>query len=185
MISCSDWIQIIIAGTTFIGIVVSLIISIITLRQNKKIIEYANRAEIIFYIDYNPQINMYFLIIKNFGKSVGKLISLDVTPRLDWKQTKFKQELNPLTDAKDILLAPNQKVSSWFDFNDYPDKKFNVRIKYSSNDKIYEEQYKIDLSYVNNIDWLTQNSFDDQSSDNKEVLFKINDSIRDLTDKFR
>lgn len=184
-VSYSDWIQIIIAFITFMGIIVSLIISIITLIQNRNIIENSNKADLIFYIDYNPQISTYFLIIKNFGNSVGKLISLEVTPKLDWKKTKFKQDLVALTEARNILLAPNQKVSSWFDFKGYPDNKFSVKIEYSSNNKIYRNEYSIDLNYINNVDWLTQYAFDDTSKDNKEALYKINNSIRDLTDKFR
>lgn len=181
----SDIIQICIAIITFLGIIVSIIISILTLRQNNKIIKESNRAQIVFYIDYNPTCNMYFLIIKNFGNSIGKLISIDINPKLDWNKTNLKQELIPLTEAKDILLAPKQKVSSWFDFKDYPDKKFKVKVKYETLNKIYEDEYSIDLDYINNIDWLTQYSFDDQSKDNKEVLYKINNSIKDLTDKFR
>ena len=114
----SDIIQICIAIITFLGIIVSIIISILTLRQNNKIIKESNRAQIVFYIDYNPTCNMYFLIIKNFGNSIGKLISIDINPKLDWNKTNLKQELIPLTEAKDILLAPKQKVSSWFDFKD-------------------------------------------------------------------
>ena len=184
-ISVSDWIQIFIALITLIGVLVSTLIAIKTLKQNNNMIEESNKANIAFYIDYNPACNMYFIIIKNFGNSIGKLLSLDVSPKLDWQKTKFKQELTPLTESKNILLAPNQKVSSWFDFNEYPDKKFDVKIKYESLNKIYENSYSIDLTYVNNIDWLTQYSFDDTTKDNKEVLYKINNSIRDLTDKFR
>ncbi|NMA50488.1 MAG: hypothetical protein GX951_01385 [Mollicutes bacterium] len=183
--SCSDWIQFAMTIITLIGVIVSLIISIVTLRQNKNIIEESNRAYLLFYIDYNPQIDMYFLIIKNFGKSIGKLISLEVAPELDWSKTTFKQEISPLTKAKDILLAPNQKVSSWFEFNEYPDKEFDIKITYSSNNKVYTDKYKINLDYIENIDWLAQYPLDDKTDDNKEVLYKINNSIRDLTDKFR
>lgn len=142
-ITTADWIQIIIAGFTFIGIIVSIAIAISTLKQNNKIIKESNRAQINFYIDYNPTCNMYFIIIKNFGNSIGKLISLDITPKLDWNKTNFKQDLTPLTEATNILLAPNQKVSSWFDFKDYPDKLFKVNIKYKTLNKVYEEKYEI------------------------------------------
>ena len=184
-ISLSDWVQIIIAFITFFGIIVSIVITIITMRKNSKTIEEANRAQIIFYIDYNPSCDMYFLIIKNFGNSVGKVIDIDISPKLDWKKTEFNQEIKALTDAKNILLAPNQKVSSWFDFNNYPDKVFNVIIKYSTLNKIYCESYTIDLNYIDNIDWLFPSVIDDHSTNEKAVLYKINNTLRDLTDKFR
>lgn len=184
-ITTSDWIQIIIAFITFLGIIVSIIITVVTIKKNSKVIRESNRAQIIFYIDYNPTCDMYFLIIKNFGKSIGKLLKLQIAPKLDWQKTKFEQDRIPLTEATDILLAPGQKVSSWFDFKEYPDKVFDVIIEYETLNEVYKDNYKIDLNYISNIDWLTPYPLDDHSKDNKAVLYKINNSIRDLTDKFR
>ena len=157
-ISIADWIQIAIDIITFFGIIVSIIITIITLRKNSKTLTEANRAQIIFYIDYNPACEMYFLIIRNFGKSIGKLTKIDITPKLDWKKTRISQDMKPLTAAKNIMLAPNQK---------------------------YVDKYTIDLNYISNIDWLFPHPIYDHTKDNKAVLYKINNSIRDLTDKFR
>ena len=184
-ITTSDWIQIIIAFITFLGIIVSIIITVVTIKKNSKVIRESNRAQIIFYIDYNPACDMYFLIIKNFGKSIGKLLKLQIAPKLDWQKTKFEQDRIPLTEATDILLAPGQKVSSWFDFKEYPDKVFDVIIEYETLNEVYKDNYKIDLNYISNIDWITPYPLDDHSKDNKAVLYKINNSIRDLTDKFR
>ena len=157
-ISIADWIQIAIDIITFFGIIVSIIITIITLRKNSKTLTEANRDQIIFYIDYNPACEMYFLIIRNFGKSIGKLTKIDITPKLDWKKTRISQDMKPLTAAKNIMLAPNQK---------------------------YVDKYTIDLNYISNIDWLFPHPIYDHTKDNKAVLYKINNSIRDLTDKFR
>ena len=52
-ITTSDWIQIIIAFITFLGIIVSIIITVVTIKKNSKVIRESNRAQIIFYIDYN------------------------------------------------------------------------------------------------------------------------------------
>ena len=181
----SDLIQIIIAIITFLGIIVSIIITIVTIRKNSMVIKEASRAQIVFYIDYNPACNMYFLIIKNFGKSIGKLLEIKTNPKIDWSIAKFSQDISALTEAKNIMLAPNQKVSSWFDFEDYPDRVFEVEILYESLGEKYVEKYTIDLNYIDNIDWIFPSVKDDCSSDNKAVLYKINNSIRDLTDKFR
>lgn len=183
--TASDWIQIAIAIITLLGIITSLVISICTLKQNSKVIEDSNKANIILYIDFNPTTSRYYIIIKNFGHSVGKLISIKITPKLNWKKTKFNQDMKPITDSKNVLLSPNQKIASWFDFKDYPDRKFKVTLKYESLEKLYTNEYEIDLSFVDNIDWLIQYSFDDNTQDNKEALYKINNSIQDLTDKFR
>ena len=182
-ISTSDWIQIIIAGITLFGIFVSVAIAVVTLVQNYKVIRNNSRAHILFYIDYHPQINRYFLVIKNFGNDVGKLIKIEVTPKLDWSKCKFKQNLKPLTDVTNVLLAPKQKISSWFDFNEYPDKLFKVKLSYKTLNKIYTEEYQIDLSFINNKDWIHNYSFDDTSNDYKEVLYRINNSILELSQK--
>lgn len=182
-ISTSDWIQIIIAGITFFGILVSSAIALATLIQNHKVIKNNSRAHIIFYVDYHPQTNRYFLVIKNFGNDVGKLIKIEITPKLDWSKCKFKQDLKPLTDATDVLLAPNQKISSWFDFDEYPDKVFKVKLSYITSNKTYTEEYQIDLSFINNKDWIHNYAFDDTSSNYKEVLYRINNSILELSQK--
>lgn len=184
-LATSDWIQIIIAILSFIGIVTSIVIAVSTLKQNSRMIKENTRAYIVLYIDYHPQTNRYFLVIKNFGKSIGKLISIDVSPKLDWKRCKFKQNIKPLTESKNVLLAPGQKISSWFDFEKYPDKFFNVKLTYQTLNKDYTEMYTIDLNWLDNKDWIHNYSFDDQSDDYKEILYRINNSILEVSDNLK
>ncbi len=179
----SDKIQIIIALITFLGIIVSIIIAIVTALQNSKMIRESSRANIVFYIDYHPQRDTYFLVIKNFGNSIGKLLNIEILPILDWTKTNFNQELNPLTASKNVTLAPNQKISSWFDFRDYPDTVFKVKVSYKTLGKKYTEEYTINLDYIKNLDWLHSYAFDDTSSDYKEALYKINNSILEISDR--
>ena len=181
----SDLIQVLIAIISSIGVLTSIIIAIFTLIQNNKMIRDNSRAYIVFYIDYHPQTNRHYLVIKNFGKSIGKLISIDVSPKLDWELCEFKQTLTPLNESKNVLLAPNQKISSWFDFNEYPDKVFNVSLKYQTLKKTYIEKYIIDLNWLNNKDWLHNYAFDDMSDDYKNVLYGINNSILEVSDALR
>lgn len=179
----SDIIQLTLLIVTALGTCTSIWISISTLRQNSKMIEDNSRAYIIFYIDYHPQTNKYYLVIKNFGNSIGKLDYVRVTPKLDWKKAKSNIELHALTDSTNVLLAPGQKISSWFDFDEYPDKVFDVELVYETMNKSYTENYKIDLSYLNNFEWLHNYAFDDLSKDNKQVLYKINNSILEISDR--
>lgn len=182
-ITTSDWIQIVIAGITLFSVVSSLIIAIKTLRQNNRMINDSSRAHIIFYIDYHPQTNKYYLVIKNFGNAIGKLKFIKVNPNLDWHKTNANLDINSLTDSTNVLLAPNQKISSWFDFDKYPDKVFNIELAYETMGKTYIENYKIDLSYLDNYEWLHSYAFDDESKDYKQVLYKINNSILELSQK--
>ena len=135
-LTTADWIQIGIAIITLIGIDVSLFIALATLKQNRKIFLESNRANIMFYVDYHPQTMRYFLVIKNFGNSIGKLLNIEITPKLDWKKSDVPQKMKPLTESTNVLLAPNQKISSWFPFKNYPDKIFDVKISYKTLNKI-------------------------------------------------
>lgn len=183
--STTDWIQFWLAVGTVILAAISVIAMIVTIIQNKKINFETSKAQIVFYIDYDIGQHSYYLIIKNFGKSIGKLLNITVTPKIDWSKAHFKQDMKALTDSKNVLLAPNQKISSWFDFNKYPDKVFDVHIEYETLGKIQVEDYQINLEYIQNIDWTFQYAFDDASNDYKKVLYEINNNIKCLSDKFR
>lgn len=182
-ITTSDWIQIFIAVITLFSVISSVVIAVKTLKQNNKMIKDNSRANIIFYIDYHPQTDKYYLVIKNFGNSIGKLIYVKITPNLDWHKTNVNLNINPLTDSANVLLAPGQKISSWFDFDNYPDKVFDIELAYKTMDETYVENYKIDLSYLSNYEWLHSYAFDDNSKDYKRVLYKINNSILELSQK--
>lgn len=182
-ITVSDWIQIIIAIITLFSVISSIVIAVKTLKQNNKMIKDNSRAHIIFYIDYHPQTDKYYLIIKNFGNSIEKLKFIKITPNLDWNKTNVNSNINPLTDSTNVLLAPGQKISSWFDFDNYPDKIFDIKLSYETMNETYVENYKIDLSYLNNYEWLHSYAIDDNSKDYKQVLYKINNSILELSQK--
>lgn len=182
-ISTSDWIQIIIAAITLFSVVSSIVIAVKTLRQNNKMIKDNSRAYIIFYIDYHPQTGKYYLVIKNFGNSIGKLKFIKINPNLDWHKTTANLNINSLTNSTNVLLAPGQKISSWFDFDTYPDKIFNVELAYETMEETYFENYQIDLSYLSNYEWLHSYAIDDNSKDYKQVLYKINNSILELSQK--
>lgn len=181
----SDIIQIVIAIVTFLGIIISSIIAIASIKQNNKILEENSRANILLYVDYSPSHDRYYIVIKNFGNSLGKVLYIKTTPRLEWKKTKFNQDIKAITESNNFVLAPNQKISSWFDFKEYPEQKFDVEIVYETLGKKYIEKYTINLDFVNNIDWLVKYSIDDMSKDYKQSLYTLNNSIQDLTDKFR
>ena len=72
--STSDIIQIIIASITFIGIIVSSIIAIASIKQNNKVLEENSRANILLYVDFSPSFQRYYIVIKNFGNSLGKVL---------------------------------------------------------------------------------------------------------------
>lgn len=182
MLSLSDKIQIASIITSSIISIVSVTIAVLALKQSNKISIESNRANIIFLINKNRTDCDYSLIIKNFGKSCGKLIELDLNPKITFKKTSIETEIPIITECNDIYLAPNQSISSNFPFEKYPDRKFDVTIKYETLGKIYTESYTLDLNFINNIYTITETQ-SDSNSNPVSLLKSINESILEVADK--
>ena len=117
---------------------------------------------------------------KNFGNSPAKLISLKITPDLDWGksgETGLK-DFN-ITNIKNVFLAPQQHISSAFDFRSYPNKSFDIEICYETCGKMITENYSIDIDFIGNL--LTM---EPEIKDELSALKNINKSITALSDKF-
>ena len=56
-----------------------------------------------------------------------------------------------ITNLKNVFFAPQQHISSGFDFRDYPDKVFEVEISYETCGKVITENYTIDINFIGNI----------------------------------
>ena len=162
--------------------IVAIVISIITLRKSSKATFESSRANIVFYVDTLTG-GQQFLTIKNFGNSLGTILSIDISPKPDYsKSPKLNGISVPLiTNYTDISLAPNQCVKSWFPFSQYPDKKFNITVKYKTLGKTYTENYPIDISYIEAIDYIRKNS---TSNDVSHVLKDINETLQNISERF-
>lgn len=148
----SDIIQIIAIIVGFITSFVAIVISILTLSQNNKMIRENSRANILFYIEHSSVAQKCNLVIKNFGNSMGRLEYIKITPKLEYEKcSTYKNGPKVLTESKNILLAPHQKISSFFDLINYKDEILNVELKYKTLGKTYIEKYVIDLSYTHSV----------------------------------
>ena len=138
------------------------------------------KSESIFYISKSRENIIHSLIIKNFGNSPAKLISLKITPDLDWSKSGESGLKNfNITNLKNVFLAPQQHISSLFDFRSYPDKSFDVEICYETCGRLITENYSIDIDFMGNI--LTP---EPEIKDELSALKNINKSITSLSDKF-
>lgn len=163
--------------------IIAIVISVKTLRQSNETILESSRANIVFYVDTLTG-GQQFLTIKNFGNSIGEILNINILPRPDYsKSPKLHGKTAPvITDYKNILLAPNQCIKSWFPFSKYPDKKFTITVTYKTLGKIYTENYPIDLSYIEAIDYLRKSNFDIDNA--KEALVNIDNTLRSFSEKF-
>lgn len=177
-LSTSDKIQIIsIISSTLIS-VISIGIAVATLKQSNYIARESNRADIVFFIDKKRTESFYSLIIKNFGNSSGKVIDIDIDPKLSYENSRFSIDKKVLTDYKNIFLAPGQSITSVFDFQSYPDREFNIKITYETLGKTYSESYTINLDYRDGV-----LSTSPTIRDTATALKQINESIREVSDK--
>lgn len=112
-----QFIGLILSLVTFIGSIVAIYYTYQNLKEMKKQLaeqknQYfeQNRGNLVFYISKNRESIIHSLIIKNFGNSPAKLISLKITPDLDWDksgETGLK-DFN-ITNLKNVFLAPLKK----------------------------------------------------------------------------
>lgn len=180
----------------FLGIIFSvatLIISIIAVyftfqnlkemrnqlnEQQKQYFE-QNRGNLVFYITGTATSSFYSLVLKNFGNSPAKLLYIRITPDISWEKVG-KSNLSEFnfSNLKNIFLAPKQHIGSSFNFESYPDKQFDIEIKYETCGKEYVENYSIDLNFQDYI-LGTEPSIKDSLS----ALKHINKSISSLSDK--
>lgn len=172
-------------GTWFLAFI-SVVALYITIKQNATTNYENSRAKILFYIDYVRATDKFFLTIKNFGNSLGKLNYIKIIPNLDYKKIpSYKSKHKLLTDSKNIVLAPNQKISSWFSFRNYPNKLFDVEISYTSlngkKPKTFIENYKIDLSFINDIENLSHYYID--CEDTKSALIWIEHQLSEISER--
>ena len=176
----SDWISLLSVIASLITSIVAIVISVKTLKQSNYAIEEDSRANIMFYIDTLTG-GQNYLVLKNFGNSFGKILDIDISPNIQYSKFEDSQPMSAITEFSNITLAPGQSIKSLFDFNEYPDKIFEVTIKYKTLGKTYTENYTLNISYINSIDYLSTSSLD--VKDETEALLKINNSILRLNEK--
>lgn len=170
---------------TFLSALATIIIALLTysnLKEFKETRIEENRAYIVFYVVPSSSKIFHNLILKNFGKSAGKVLSLKIDPPLDYQKSSSLNDFNkPLFfESSNIYLAPNQFITSAFDFRNYPDKIFNITIEYESLGRVFKESYQIDYSFVQNTI-----SASPSIKDIPKGLQHINESIQELIDIFR
>lgn len=190
--TATDWIQFWLSIGTWILAFLSIILVVISIVQNS-ITNFENtRAKIIFYIDYIRSTDKFYLTIKNFGNSIGKLNYIKISPNLNYNKVKgYNNKHTLLTDSKNIILAPNQKISSWFSFRNYPDKIFDIEIQYETlnkrlfrkKHKVYTEQYKIDLSFINNVESLSHYAIDCENE--IQALIWIEHQLSEISERLK
>lgn len=182
-----QFIGVILSFVTFVGSVIAIYYTYQNLKEMRKQLNEQkaqyfeqNRGNLIFYISKSDIGITHDLIIKNFGNSPAKLISLKITPDLDWSKAGQTgvDDFN-ITKLNNIFLAPQQHIGTLFDFTNYEETELDVEICYTTCEKQFTENYKIDLNYLHKV-LRTELKIDNEL----QALKYINKSINALSDKF-
>lgn len=178
---------VILSFVTFVGSVIAIYYTYQNLKEMRKQLNEQkaqyfeqNRGNLIFYISKSDIGITHDLIIKNFGNSPAKLISLKITPDLDWSKAGQTgvDDFN-ITKLNNIFLAPQQHIGTLFDFTNYEETELDVEICYTTCEKQFTENYKIDLNYLHKV-LRTEPKIDNEL----QALKYINKSINALSDRF-
>ena len=182
-----QFIGVILSFVTFVGSVIPIYYTYQNLKEMRKQLNEQkgqyfeqNRGNLIFYISKSDIGITHDLIIKNFGNSPAKLISLKITPDLDWSKAGQTgvDDFN-ITKLNNIFLAPQQHIGTLFDFTNYEETELDVEICYTTCEKQFTENYKIDLNYLHKV-LRTEPKIDSEL----QALKYINKSINALSDRF-
>ncbi|MCX4326423.1 MAG: hypothetical protein OSJ45_03895 [Lachnospiraceae bacterium] len=132
---------------TFVLSAISVVILIVTIRQNSLMLENESRAYIAIYgeITYINAMNFY-LIIKNFGKSSAIINSLECDT--DLSKFAYVETLVPFSNMENASIAPNQSFRCALQhgllfLSKIP--SINFKVTYTSNDKKYSETFCVNL----------------------------------------
>lgn len=151
--SVSDWIQI-------IAILVSLIVSMVSIRQTRKSLKITeenikaeSRPYLSFYVEYSEKDPSHkFFVVKNFGTTSAKINNIEFDKDLDKYTDKFK--FSSLIGGS---IAPGQKFTSFI----VPDYKETVTISISYegiNKQSYDEAFVVKTDIASSLLWVSEDT---------------------------
>lgn len=143
-LTSSDCIQLAGIVVSFCTSIIAIFISIITLRQNSKMIEESSRASIGIYGEsINAGSPMFFLVVKNFGNSTATLTKFNTD--FDFSDCYgFSTDKNFMLELNNCTIAPGQSRICQLDYNKIT-RPVTFELEYISASKKYSETQTIDL----------------------------------------
>lgn len=137
-------INIVLCILSFLLAAFSIVFVMLTLRQNKKLIESSTRPYISIYIDSITicEQDSYF-VIKNFGHSSAFITHFDFPPilsQLPQDHVLFNEQFDYV---KGITLAPGQSCLLLYNVSSLPDEDLSFSISYKSSSQDYSETFTL------------------------------------------
>lgn len=174
----SDWINAILCVLSFSLAAISVVTVVVTLKQNKKMIESSTRAYVtVSGQSINVQSSEFMLVIKNYGQSIALIETIEFDISL--KPYMYALDIEPFAAISNTTLCPNQNIVCNLDpvkMGKDNVKKIVCNISYMSNGKRYVEKQII------NFDALCKNVITKASTEGKELKI-ISYAIQEMIKK--
>lgn len=189
----SDTIQLFLAIVTAFTAIASIILVVLTIRQNSKMIENTTRPNIVIFGEsFRFQGIRYCLIIKNFGNSSATITSFECNANL--QNYALLPQRKPFSHIENTSVAPGQSLICELNhlklFNDtalQSDENsalLKFKITYlSESKKSYTSEFIVNLSSEqDSLRGRTSNNPNDQDSE-KKFLRTIANSLQEITER--
>lgn len=135
---------------TLVYVVATIVIVIYnrkSIREIEKTREEESRPYIFAHLHKDPRDLCFYLRVKNYGRTGGKVESIDISPSL-----KFVDSKNIGEFLNNVILAPDQMLQFIvLERNEETSKEtYNVNLRYhqtNNTEKVYEESYSLLTQY--------------------------------------
>ena len=146
--TCKDWIELLLSISSLVCAIVSVVIVILTIRQNNKMLEESTRPVLSVYATrgHTGSLPVNYIAVRNFGNSAATV-----------EELRYDYNLVPCYDIDDCdkdwlqgvvgtIIAPGQSKICFIDF-DKIKRPVVFSISYRSGTGIkYKEDYTVDFS---------------------------------------
>lgn len=152
-------VNIVLSILSFILAAVSVVTVIVTLKQNKKLIEQNNQA---LEASLRPYISIYldniticeqssFFVLKNFGNSIATITKFTYDKVLKNTSQKYALLSDQFDNILGITLAPGQSKIMHYDVTQLPVDELQFTIGYKSSENYYQETITMNVKNYSHI----------------------------------
>ena len=143
-LSVSDQIEVLGIITSFTVSIIAIVISLLTLRQNSKMIEESSRPIISIYGEsINVGTSAFYIVIKNFGASPAYITQFEYDCDFSSLYLSYKG-IDYLKTLQNSVLAPGQSRICALNYSAL-NAPITFTISYSSGSQVYHDKISIDL----------------------------------------
>lgn len=143
-LTTSDIIQLIGILTSLITSIIAIIISVLTLRQNSKMIAESTRPYVVIYSKTtNFQSPALYIIVKNFGQTGATISSIKSSPNI--ANLSMLNDRIPFDNFSGTFISPGQSFICNIKTVEFYSQKdpLDFQIDYEANGKKYHDEYSI------------------------------------------